>query len=65
MAGPEKRLPGQSNHDYDGRRDPNAGFLGTNSLEGGGDPLWFVRLIDAVLPWRGRRRGQGTGQPGS
>ena len=39
MPEPEKRLPGQSNADYERtRRDPNAEFLGTQSLVGGGDP---------------------------
>jgi hypothetical protein len=61
MAGPEKRLPGQGNAEYEHgayerRGDPNAGFLGTQSLVGGEDPSWVMRLSGALLSWRDRRR---------
>jgi hypothetical protein len=61
MAGPEKRLPGQSNAEYEHtsyerRGDPNAAFLGTQSVVGGADPTWVMRLWAAVLSWRDRRR---------
>ena len=50
MSGPEKRLPGQSNADYErARRDPNAAFLGTQSLVGGGDPTWVMRVAASCL----------------
>ena len=45
-AGPAKRLPGQSNADYEGpRTDPNAMFLGTQATVGGGDMTWVLRLV--------------------
>jgi hypothetical protein len=57
MSGQEKRLPGQSNADYErARSDPNAEFLGTHSLVGGGDPTWVMRAARAFLDWRKRRR---------
>jgi hypothetical protein len=57
MSGPEKRLPGQSNADYErARRDPNADFLGTQSLVGGGDPTWVMRVAASCLNWLRRRR---------
>ena len=56
MAPSEKRLPGQTNADYDGRTDPNAEFLGTQSLVGGGDESFVYRGIRALLSWLDRRR---------
>ncbi|GGM73030.1 hypothetical protein GCM10007977_088350 [Dactylosporangium sucinum] len=60
MAAPEKRLPGQSNaqYEYEGRRDPNADFLGTHSIQGGGDPTWMIRAWHAVFAWFDRRKGR-------
>ena len=60
MAAPKKRLPGQSNeqYEYDGRPDPKADFLGTQSVSGGGDPTWVLRAVLAVAAWFGRRRGR-------
>jgi hypothetical protein len=52
----EKRLPGQSNAEYERRRDPNAQFLGTQSLQGGGDPSFVQRGLRAFLAWRDRRK---------
>lgn len=54
VPGPEKRLPGQSNADYDRGRDANADFLGTQSLYGGGDLSWVMRVADALRRWLGR-----------
>ena len=55
MSSPsKKRLPGQSNAEYARRPDPNAGFLGTQSLSGGD---WFsgiARLIRALIVRKGR-----------
>ena len=57
MPAPEKRLPGQSNADFErARRDPNADFLGTQSLVGGGDPTWVMRAANALLSWRKGRK---------
>lgn len=57
MAGPDKRIPGQRNADYDGpHSDPNADFIGTSSLYGGGDPTWAMRLVRAISGWWRRRR---------
>jgi hypothetical protein len=63
LAGPEKRLPGQSNEDFGKSKDPNSDFIGTQSLYGGGDPGWMIRAMRAVSDWRDRRRDKGTGQP--
>jgi hypothetical protein len=53
MPKPEKRLPGQSNADHErAPRDPNAEFLGTQSLVGGGDPTWVMRAAKALFTWR-------------
>lgn len=54
---PEKRQPGQSNADYERRGEPNAQFLGTHSLEGGGDLTFVLRAYRAFRGWRDRRRG--------
>ena len=52
MPGPEKRIPGQSNADYDrARSDPNADFLMNQSLHGSGDPTWVMRLAKALSDW--------------
>ncbi|CAN7460232.1 hypothetical protein [Knoellia sp. LjRoot47] len=57
MAAPEKRLPGQSNADYERpRRDPNADFLGTHAVSGGGDPSQVMRVAQLILDWFGRRK---------
>ena len=58
MAAPEKRLPGQSNADFERIHDPNRGFIGTQSLHGGGDPSFAYRGFRAVLAWFDRRRGR-------
>lgn len=56
MPGPEKRLPGQSNAEYERRRsDPNAEFLGAQSIEGGVDLTWVMRLAQALSRWFSRR----------
>jgi hypothetical protein len=60
MPGPEKRLPGQSNADYGGRPDPNVAYLGTESVAGGTDPTWILRLMRAFFAWRDRRAGRGV-----
>lgn len=51
----EKRLPGQSNADF-GRSNPNNEFIGTQSVAGGGDPSFALRLFRAIGAWRDRRR---------
>ena len=57
MPGPGKRLPSQSNADYERERhDPNADFLGTQSVSGGGDPTWVMRFANLVLEALGRRK---------
>lgn len=56
MAGPEKRVPGQSNEDYGRGGDPNAPFVHTRALYGGGDLSFGARLMDAIVSWRRRRR---------
>ena len=57
MPAPEKRVPGQSNADYERpRRDPNADFLGTQAVSGGGDPTWVMRASQVILDWLRRRR---------
>jgi hypothetical protein len=61
MAPPKKRLPGQTNaqYEYEGRPDPKAEFLGTQSLSGGGgDPTWVLRAARAVAAWFDRRKGR-------
>ena len=52
----QKRRPGQSNAEFEGRGDPNADFLGTHSLHSGGDPSFLYRGLRAFLSWRDRRR---------
>lgn len=50
-----KRLPGQSNADYEGHPDPNADFLGIQSHSGGGDWLSSLgRLVRALILRKGR-----------
>lgn len=52
-----KRLPGESNADYERRhKDPNSDFIGTQSLFGGGDPSFVLRALRAVSAWLDRRR---------
>lgn len=51
-----KRIPGESNTDYQRGKDPNAGFLGTHSVHRGGDLSFVYRAISAFTAWRGRRR---------
>ena len=56
VPGPEKRIPGLSNAEYErAGTDPNAQFLGTQSLHGGGDLTWIVRAAKAVSDWLKRR----------
>ncbi|MFI0446867.1 hypothetical protein [Actinomadura sp. 6N118] len=57
MAAPEKRIPGQSNSEYERRDNPNADFIGTQSVHGGGDHSFMVRISQAFFTWRDRRRG--------
>jgi hypothetical protein len=56
VTGPEKRLPGQSNAEYDRGSDANADYLGTQSLHGGGDLSWVMKAADAVRRWLERRK---------
>jgi hypothetical protein len=58
MTSSEKRLPGQTNADYENHDDPNAQFIGTQSLQGGGDPSFMYRGLRAVLSWLDRRKGR-------
>ncbi len=58
MAAPEKRLPGQSNAEYEHRQNPNAEFIGTQSLSGGGDPSLALRISRAFSAWLNRVRGR-------
>lgn len=60
MTAQGKRLPGQSNDDYEKRDDPNTQFLGTQSLYGGGDPTFVLRAMHAFFRWLDRRRGRRT-----
>ncbi len=56
MSGPAKRIPGQSNAEYErGHSDPHAEFLGTQSPWGGGDPTWVMRAAQALSNWLRRR----------
>ena len=58
---PEKRRPGQSNAEYEGRRpDPNADFLGAQSVDGGWDPTNIGRLVRAAMEWVRARRSRST-----
>lgn len=57
MSGPEKRIPGQSNAEYGhAPSDPNAGFLGTHSLKGGGDLTGLTNVGKALVDWWKRRK---------
>ncbi|GAB2765260.1 hypothetical protein GCM10027020_17030 [Nocardioides salsibiostraticola] len=59
MPRPPKRLPGQSNAEHGGPLDPNAEFLGTQSLHGGsfgGDPAAQKQIIHGIFSWFDRRR---------
>ncbi|WP_433042955.1 hypothetical protein [Dactylosporangium sp. CS-033363] len=61
MSAQPKRIPGQSNADYENRRlDPNAQFIGEQSLHGGGGFDWVGRLwvaaADGIAALRQRRR---------
>lgn len=58
MTPSPKRFPGQTNADYESRKDPNADFLGTQSLRGGGDPSIVYRGLRALLSWREGRKGR-------
>ncbi|WP_426512729.1 hypothetical protein ACPPVO_20085 [Dactylosporangium sp. McL0621] len=61
MSAQPKRLPGQSNADYErSGADPNAQFLGVQSLQGGGDPSWVGRLYNAIADLIAKRRKKGT-----
>ena len=57
---PAKRRPGQSNAEYEGGNDPNAQFLGTQSLSGGGDPTFVYRGLRTFWAWLDRVRGRGS-----
>jgi hypothetical protein len=57
--GPEKRVPGQSNAEYDNRRDPNDDFIGIQSGPYGGGDSSIYRAMRAVVSWLDRRRGRG------
>jgi len=62
MSAQPKRIPGQTNADYHGGPDSNLQFLGTHSLQGGGDPSWVGRLYNAIADrLANRRKGQGQG----
>jgi hypothetical protein len=56
MSAPPKRIPGQSNAEYHGGPDPNAPFLGVQSLSSGDDMSWVGRLYNAVADRIDRRR---------
>ncbi|GAA2120357.1 hypothetical protein GCM10009780_80470 [Actinomadura alba] len=58
MTPSEKRIPGQSNAEYERRQNPNADFTGTHSVHGGGDPSFVIRISQAFFAWLGRRRGR-------
>ncbi len=56
MTSPEKRRPGQSNAEYERRENPNADFLGAQSLSGGGNPSLPLRIFRALSTWLDRHR---------
>ncbi|KAB2350238.1 hypothetical protein [Actinomadura rudentiformis] len=56
MTAPQKRLPGQSNAEFERRHNANADFIGTQSLHGGGDHSLVIRISQAFFAWRDRRR---------
>jgi hypothetical protein len=58
MSAQPKRIPGQTNaeYEYSGKPDPNVQFLGTHSLVGGGDPSWVGRLYNAIADRLAARR---------
>jgi hypothetical protein len=56
MSAQPKRIPGQTNAEYNGGPDPNVQFLGTHSLSGGGDPSWVGRLYNAIADRLAARR---------
>jgi hypothetical protein len=56
MPGPEKRLPGQANADYERRHDPNSDFIGVQSAYGGGyQGGWTWQLLAWVSTRRAHR----------
>ncbi len=61
MTAPEKRIPGQTNAEYERRRGPNANFIGTQSLQGGGDPSFVIRASQAFFACLNRRRDRKSG----
>jgi len=60
MAASRKRVPGQGNDDDEARKDANADFLGTQSLQGGGDDSFVYRGLRALFAWLDRRNGRGA-----
>ncbi|MFI5914139.1 hypothetical protein [Dactylosporangium sp. NPDC051541] len=58
MSAQPKRVPGQTDAEYNGGPDPNAKFLGAHSLSGGGDPSWVGRLFSAIAGRLTGRRGR-------
>ena len=55
MTASPRRRPGQSNADH-ARTDPNAEFVATQSVYGGGDPSFLYRGLRGFLSWLDRRR---------
>jgi hypothetical protein len=58
VAGIRKRLPGESNAQYQAREthgNPNARFLGTLSIFGGGDPSIVLRAVRGLVKRLDRR----------
>jgi hypothetical protein len=55
MSRPRKRLPGQSNAEYAGRRDPNADFLGVQSVSSSGAWVFSIARLVRALILRKRR----------
>lgn len=56
MADHGKRIPGQSNADWERpASDPNADSQGTHSLYGGGDRTGIFHMVKSFLDWVTRR----------
>lgn len=56
VAGSDKRIPGQSNADYERQKsDPNAESIGTNSLFGGMDLTGIFNGFKSLLDRLARR----------
>lgn len=60
VPGPEKRIPGQSNADYERRSDPVGAHLAQNDVHRGLDLSWILVASRGIVRVVGRAFGRAS-----